>query len=362
MPTVAALLADLATRAPGDKAAAWDPHGLQIGDSEAVVTRLAVCHEVTDLVADRAVAQKVELLLSYHPLLFEAANRWLAGAGPSGRAYRLIRAGVGVAVAHTGWDAARGGTADALAASFDLTGVSGFGAIDPPVKTKLVAFVPSSSVDGVTAALFGVGAGRIGNYGGCSFRSEGTGTFFAEEGARPAAGLTGRFNQEAEVRLEVVMDKGVEGRAIAALLDAHPYEEPAFDLYEVRSNLGQIGRVGNLEPPVTLREFAARVEAVLGAPVRCSGDRDRKVSRVAVLPGSGGTYIGQAAAGGADVYVTGDLSHHETRESLDRGVSTIDPGHAATERPGVARLLAVAREIMLDAIDLTSDPTPWLEG
>ena len=362
MPSVAAVLADLAVRAPGDKAAAWDPHGLQIGDAAAEVMRLGICHEVSDLVVDRAIDLRLDLLISYHPLLFHPSNRWLAGSGPAGRAYRLLRSGVAVAVAHTAWDAARGGTGDALAAALGLGGVTRFGRVDPLAQKKLVTFVPPASADEVAAALSEAGAGRIGNYRSCSFRSQGIGTFLPEAGARPVTGEAGELNRQPEVRLEVVVGAGLEGQVVSALVAAHPYEEPAFDLYEVRSNLASIGRIGDLPGPEALGDFAARVAATLAASVRCSGDRNRMVSRVAVLPGSGGSLAGEAAAIGAEVYVTGDLSHHQTRESLDRGMSTIDPGHAATERPGVARLLAEARNIMPAAIDLTDDPTPWKES
>jgi len=362
MTTVASVLAELTTRAPGDKVAGWDAHGLQIGDPATEVLRLAVCHEVTERVADLAVGGDVDLLVSYHPLLFKPATRFVAGPGPTGRAYRLARAGVGVAIAHTAWDAAKGGTADSLAQALGLTSVKLFGPIDPATLTKLVTFVPHSAVDLVAGALAQVGAGRIGNYSGCSFRSDGIGTFFPGPGAQPVVGQVGSLNEEHEVRLEVLISKTTEGRAIAALLNAHPYDEPAFDLYEVRANLGLIGRVGNLDRSLSLGEFADRVTEILVAPVRCSGDRNRAVTRVAVLPGSGGSFIGEAAGSGADVYVSGDLGHHHTREALDLGMSTIDPGHAATERPGVVQLLSLARTIMHDVIDLTDDATPWKEN
>jgi dinuclear metal center YbgI/SA1388 family protein len=359
MTTVAAVLADLSARASSDKAAGWDPQGLQIGDPTAEVTRVAVCHEVTQAVADRAIESATGLLIAYHPLLFEPSTRWIAGADAAGRAYRLARAGVGVAVIHTAWDAARGGTADALAEALGLSATRGFGALDAAPMVKLVTFVPPDAAERVSRALFEAGAGRIGNYGGCSFRTDGIGTFEPGPGAKPVAGVAGSNNEEPELRLEIPVSKALEDRAVAALLSSHPYEEPAFDLYDVRSNLGVIGRVGTLEPSTSLAEFAFRAGEVLGSLPRCSGDRARGVDRVAVLPGSGGSFVRAAADSGAAVYVTGDLSHHDTRAALDFGMSTIDPGHAATERPGVLRLLSVVRTLVPEVLDLTDDPTPW---
>jgi dinuclear metal center YbgI/SA1388 family protein len=362
MTTVASVLARLSAKAPGDKAAGWDTHGLQIGDPAAEVLQLAICHEVTERVADLAVAGGVDLLVSYHPLLFKPTTLFVAGPGPAGRAYRLARAGVGVAVIHTAWDAAKGGTADSLARALGLTAVTRFGAIDPATLTKLVTFVPRFATEAVATALAEAGAGQIGNYSGCTFRSQGIGTFVPGPGAQPIVGDHDSLNEEPEDRLEVLVPKAVEGRAIAALVDSHPYDEPAFDLFDVRANLGLIGRVGNIDQPLSLAEFADRVTKVLEVHVRCAGDRDRGVARVAVLPGSGGSFIGEAAGSGANAYVSGDLSHHHTRAALDLGMSTIDPGHAATERPGVVQLLALARTIMPDVIDLTDDATPWKEN
>lgn len=362
MTTVASVLAELNARAPGDKAAGWDAHGLQIGDPTAKVMRLAVCHEVTDQVALRAVEGAIDLLISYHPLLFKPTTRLVAGHGQTGRAYRLTRAGVAVGIVHTAWDATAGGTADALAAVLALTAVIRFGPIDPAPLTKLVTFVPPGAVETVARALTEAGAGRIGNYSGCSFRSEGIGTFIPGPGAQPVVGRVGGLSEEREVRLEVSMAQSLEGRVVAALHASHPYEEPPFDLHEVRANLGMIGRVGNLDRPMPLGDFSAQVTEILGVPSRCSGDRDQVVARVGLLPGSGGSYLESAAAAESDVYVTGDLSHHQTRAALDLGMSTIDPGHTATERPGVVQLLSVARTIMPDVIDLTEDATPWKEN
>lgn len=359
---MAAVLADFDARAPGDKAAAADAHGLQIGDPTAEVVRLAVCHEVTDKVASLAIDAAIDLLISYHPLLYKPTTRLVAGPGAAGRAYRLARAGVGVGIVHTAWDAAAGGTADALATALGLTSVTQFGPVDPGPHTKLITFVPPSAIETVARALTEAGAGRIGNYSGCSFRSEGIGTFTPRSGAQPVVGVVGSLSEVREFRLEVLVPQAIEARVVAALRASHPYEEPPFDLHEVRAKLGLIGRVGNLEKATTLRKFSDHVAYVLDAPVRCSGDRSRSVRRVALLPGSGGSYVEAAMTTEADVYVTGDLSHHQTRAALDLGMSTIDPGHAATERPGVIQLMSVARTIMPEVIDLTEDATPWKEN
>ena len=98
-------------------------------------------------------------------------------------------------------------------------------------KRKLVVFVPREALETVRDALFAAGAGRIGDYERCSWYTAGTGTFRAGEGADPAIGEKGREERVAELRLETVYPEDRHDDVIAALRRAHPYEEPAFDVY-----------------------------------------------------------------------------------------------------------------------------------
>lgn len=338
-----------------DKAAGWDPVGLQLGDENAPADSVGLCHEVTDQVVDEA--EGLDLLITYHPLLFKPIQRLLAGSGPEGRAHRLIRNGVNLAVVHTAWDAALGGTADALADVLNLSNVRGFGLIEPRPRKKLVTFVPVDAVAQVVVALAAAGAGAIGNYRGCSFRSEGIGAFLPEVGAVPAIGQVGRAEEAEEVRLEVLVTSSGAGAAVAALLATHPYEEPAFDLIETTSNLGFGGRIGDCDQ--SFDELIDHLTARFGQHVRVAAPPDPSARRVAVLPGSGGSFVAEAAAAGAHVLVTGDLTHHQLVEAVDLGMAAIDIGHAASEAPGVKALLDLVGKMVPNVIDLSYDPTPW---
>lgn len=280
--TIGHILNAVGRHAPWLRAAAWDPVGLQLGDPARPAHRIAVCHEVTESVVTQL--SGFDLVVSYHPLLFRPLRRLVAGTDPGGRALRLIEAGTAVAAVHTNVDAAPGGTADALAAELGLTDCRSFGPIEGQDTIKVAVLVPAADADRVAAAMAAAGAGHIGNYSGCSFRLGGTGTFVAEHGARPAIGSVGRAEQVAEVRLEMIAPTAREADVIAALVSAHPYEEPAFDVYDVRANLGLIGRVGTVERQ-PIRAFAATVQAQLGGTPRVAGNGE--VERVAVVPGSG---------------------------------------------------------------------------
>jgi putative NIF3 family GTP cyclohydrolase 1 type 2 len=126
--TVGEFISALAAVAPLDGAAGWDPVGLQLGDRDEPVGSVAVCHEVTTPVVAAVLERSIDTLVTYHPLLFHAARRLVAGPGATGRAHRLVRGGVNLIVVHTAFDVAPGGTADALADALGLERVTGFGA------------------------------------------------------------------------------------------------------------------------------------------------------------------------------------------------------------------------------------------
>ena len=361
---VAEFLLRLGREAPWAKAAEWDPVGLQLGDPAARAERVGVCHEVTPAVVAAVEREPLDLLVSYHPLLFRATTRLVAGATPEGRALRLLRAGAALAVVHTNFDAAPGGCADALASELGLEEMRAFGAVEGTRTLKIATFLPAASADSVLEAVVAAGAATIGNYTHCSYRSEGLGTFFAAEGTRPVVGERAALNREPEVRLEFVAPAAREDAVLHALVAAHPYEEPAYDVYDRRGELGQIGRIGVAPSGLDLEGLAARVrERLGGAALRVAGDPGRPIERAAVVPGSGSGWIAAAADLGADALVTGDVPHHRARAALERGLAIVDPGHAATERPGVRRLRDRVAELAPHCASLLEhDPDPWVPG
>jgi dinuclear metal center YbgI/SA1388 family protein len=359
MPTVSEVLAILDRTAPAASAAAWDPVGLQVGDPAAEVSSLALCHEVTEDVISALGPRPPDLLVTYHPLLYRPTTRLVAGRTPSGRALRLAETGVSLAVVHTSFDGAAGGTADALAGILGLEDVSPFGEAGQEPVRKVVTFVPAPDAPRVVAAMSGAGAGRIGNYSGCSFRVAGIGTFEAGAGADPSVGETG-VNRVNEVRVEMLAPAAAVGAVTAALVTAHPYEEPAYDVYETASNGRFIGRIGSHDG--TFDALVARAAKVFGGDGTRVSRSTGQAERVAVLPGSGSAFLDAARAHGADVIVTGDVDHHRARQAVDGGMAVIDPGHAATERPGMVALRELVASALpaLELVDLTGhDPTPW---
>jgi dinuclear metal center YbgI/SA1388 family protein len=346
-PTVAAVADFLEQVAPPNLAAEWDNVGLLLGDPAAVVQRILTCLTVTPEVAAEAVAGKVQLIVSHHPILFRAVKR-LTTADPEGRMiHDMVRAGVAVYSAHTAFDNTRGGINDALARRLDLMDVMPLRRRAGPRQCKIVVFVPQADLARVSEAMFAAGAGHIGPYSQCSFRLAGTGTFFGSEAANPTVGRKGRREEVNEWRLEAVCPEERVGLVVEALRQAHSYEEPAYDVYPLQpasSALGE-GRFGRLTRPTSLRELARTVKERLSARlVQVVGEPEQPLERVALACGAGGEFVGDAAHAGAEVLVTGEARFHDCLSARARRLALLLPGHYATERLGVEELAGRLQE------------------
>jgi dinuclear metal center YbgI/SA1388 family protein len=325
--------------APFDLAEPWDHVGLQVGSPGDEVRGVLVTLEVDDAALDEARRCECDLLLVHHPLIFDPLER-LSDDTVAGRlALRAARDGVAVIAAHTNLDKARGGIADVIA---ELLGLEAAAPLAPAAADalKLVGFVPADDADLVRKALFAAGAGVIGEYEHCSWAVEGQGTFFGRVGTDPTLGQVGRDEAVKELRLEVVFPRRLKRRVTGAYVAAHPYEEPAYDLYPVDNEVASIGlgRLGVLPAAQPLAAFAADVAAVLRLPsLRFVGDGARLVKRVAVLPGSGAEAIARGVAQVADVLVTGDVKYHEARVAQAQGLALVDAPHGVTEQEAVLR-------------------------
>lgn len=367
MPTVAAVRAYLDRFAPPALAADWDNVGLLLGDDAAEAERIITCLTVTSAVVAEAVAGRADLIVAHHPILFRGAKRLTTGS-PDGRlVWPLARAGVAVYSPHTAFDNTAGGINDSLARRFGLTDVVPLRRQNGEPSCKIIVFVPDVDLANVSAALFAAGAGVIGRYEQCSFRQPGSGTFFGTDATNPTVGQRGRREDVSEWRLEVVCPEAKLPGALAAMRAAHSYEEPAFDVYPLKSFPGATGegRVGELAAEVSLGEFATRVKRELAAGgVQVIGDPDRAVRRVAVACGAAGEFLSDAVKAKADVFVTGEMRFHDYLSAQAQGIALVLPGHYATERPAVeelaGRLQGEYPSLAVWASRRETDPVAWV--
>ncbi len=333
--------------APSPLSEDWDNSGLQVGDPASEANRGLIALTPMHEVFAEAEETEADFLLFHHPLIFNPLKSVDTGSYPGDLVARAIRSGLAVYAAHTSYDAAPEGVSVALAEALGLRGpyevVSPRGAL-----RKLVIFVPTENVDAVADALASAGAGVIGEYTHSTFRTPGTGTFLGGEATNPYLGEKGRLEKVEEIRLETVVPAHAAGRAAAAATAAHPYEEVALDLYPIEGHPEGCGygRVGSLPEPMTPEELREHVSSALGFPARLVAAHVRRIERVAVLGGSGGSFIREAAASGAQAYVSGDLDYHDALLADSLGLAAIDAGHAATELPSLEPLARRLAELV----------------
>jgi len=354
--------------APRALAEPWDNVGLMVGTGKTMVTKVALALDPTLDTIQAAHDAGAQLLLTHHPLIFSPLKK-IDFDDPSAAAAALaVKLGVTVYSAHTNLDAAEDGVSWALARRLDLRNISVLSPTLSSTRLKLVVFVPTGYEKRVRDALFDAGAGQIGQYTGCSFAVRGQGTFTPSEKASPFLGNPGRSELVNESRLEAMIDEQRLNGALRALKEAHPYEEAAFDLYPLKDAAGirGIGCVGLLPDARSLDSLVECVKERLAAGnVKVAGATEELIKKVAVVGGSGGSYIGLAKASEAQVLISGDFGYHQAREAESLGIPLIDAGHFATEKPILAELaqrLSVLLElegINLKFEVLAGEKDPW---
>ncbi len=333
--------------APKFLAQEGDRTGLLIGSRSGVIEKVLVALEVTEEVVNEAVDVGVQLIVSHHPLFRDPLSSLPFDTFPTSLIARLVQAGIHLYVAHTNLDAAPGGVSDVLARRLGLAELELLLPTRIEKLYKVVVFVPQGYEDAVREAMCSRGAGWIGNYSECTFQTEGTGTFRPLPGSDPFLGRVGELEKAREFRLETIVPEEKLPRVLEAMLQAHPYEEVAYDVYPLW-NQGRcygFGRVGKLPEPIPLDRFAGEVKRLLGLKVvRVIGDPGRIVKKVALCGGSGMSLLARALKAGADVYLTGDVRHHEALEAKAHGIAVVDAGHHGTEWVVVPVLAGYLRE------------------
>ncbi|HLO41385.1 MAG TPA: Nif3-like dinuclear metal center hexameric protein [Phycisphaerales bacterium] len=362
------LIDALQTIAPLELAEPWDKVGLQLGrTSRPIDGPILLTIDLTEPVLEEALAARASAIIAYHPPIWEPLRR-ITDATPKERILaRAIQADIAVYAPHTSLDNAPGCMTDWLCEGVSGSTATGriagdCRALAPMARRrstqecKIVTFVPEKEVECVRNALATAGAGLIGKYSVCSFATPGTGTFFASDDASPAIGQAGKLEQIQEVRLEMVCSRSSLPLVIATLRQFHPYEEPAVDVYELGQQPDRTiggGRRVVLDQPATLEELANRLKKYLTLTTctptiqvaRAPGGQ-KSVTHVGVVCGAGAAQAAIARQEGCEVFITGEMKHHEVLEAINCGMSIILAGHTATERGYLPRLARRLKELL----------------
>jgi dinuclear metal center YbgI/SA1388 family protein len=322
----------------------YDNSGLIVGQPDKELTGALISLDCTESVIDEAIHLGLNLIISHHPIVFKGLKRF------NGRTYvervvmKAIKHDIAIYAIHTNLDHVSTGVNKKIC---DKLGIKNPAVLKPREDSlrKLVTFCPENFAEELRETLFKAGAGHIGNYSECSYNVIGLGTFKAGEGTKPFVGEHGKQHHESEIRIEIIYPVNLEQKILAALIEKHPYEAVAYDLYSINNSHPQVGSgmIGNLESDYDELEFLTFVKEKLGAKViRHTALRSKKVRRVAVCGGSGSFLLPNAISAGADVFISADFKYHEFFDAEDRLV-LMDAGHFETEQftsEGIVRKLS----------------------
>jgi dinuclear metal center YbgI/SA1388 family protein len=313
----------------------WDNSGLQLGSRRQEIRKIGLALDLTPDIIQQALADGVDLVVTHHPLLFQAIKSLDYDHFPGDHIVPLVRSGMAVYAAHTNLDSAERSISQYLAEKLDLQDIKPLNRQQREQQYKLVAYVPLDYEIAVREALYAAGAGEQGAYSHCSFTSAGRGRFMGDATTTPFIGQPLQEVETEEYRLEMLCPEAVLNRAMQALRQAHPYEEPAYDIIALNGGgrVFSLGRRGNLSAAMPLLDLAAYVKARLELnEVRYVGPPARRVQKIAVVSGGGASLITAAHQKGCEVLITGDLKYHDAQLAERLNLSLIDAGHQGTEK------------------------------
>ena len=325
------LLNNLDKIAPFFLQESFDNSGIQFADLDVPVIKILLSLDVTQGVLDEAIEKKANLIITHHPLLFSPLKQITKQKNPL--FYQVITGQINLIAMHTNYDLAEGGLNDYVA---NLLGIKKISPLqDSSEKVfKFAVYVPIQHADRVSQAIFKAGAGKIGKYTETSFNISGKGTFKPMGGANPFIGEIGKREEVQEIKIETVVAERDLDSVIQAMKDTHPYEEPAYDIYELKTKSSYgIGVFGEIDKEVVISKFSLEVKNRLHALyIRLIKSNNRKIKKVALCTGAGGSLLEQVSLKGADLYLTGDINYHSALRAKELGLNVLDVEHFDTEK------------------------------
>lgn len=320
--------------APPSLQESYDNSGLIVGDDNLEVTKALICLDSTEAVVDEAIAKGCNLIVAHHPIVFKGLKRFNGGNYVERVVMKAIKKDIAIYAIHTNLDnVLDSGVNSKIAERLGLTNTRVLSPKSSLIR-KLVVFVPNDHAEAVRNAIGEAGAGKIGDYDHCSFQSIGEGRFRANDSADPFVGKANELHMEPEVKVEAVFPEHLKGKVLAAMLDVHPYEEPAYDVLiteNIDPKLGS-GLMGTLDKEMSLNDFLKHLKTSMNTEViRYTNAGDKPVKTVALCGGSGSFLLSAAKRAGADAFVTGDFKYHDFFDGEDQ-VHICDIGHYESEQ------------------------------
>jgi dinuclear metal center YbgI/SA1388 family protein len=335
----------IAERFPLSRAEEWDRCGLLVGDPLATVTGVVLSLDVTMAAIEFAVEHHANVIVSHHPAFLKPPSWLTPGRGSAGVVFAALSRGIALINAHTNLD--RDQEAQEL-----LPGALGLTPLKPLERstmnqTLVTVFAPESAASNVIEAMTLAGAGRVGDYTGCSFESAGTGRYTPGVDTSPVIGAAGEPTDVAEMRIEMIAPKSRVKAVVSAATRVHPYDEPLVITGDVAiaRNSARLGMVCAPPVPTTVEELAIHAATVFGITPRVWGDRDTAVRRIVTATGSASSLIGEALSSNAQALIAGEVRYHDAVEAAEAGLAVIELGHDVSEWPLVALLERLTKTV-----------------
>jgi len=310
----------------------YDNSGLLVGSQITETKKALICIDITEDVITEAQEKKCDLIISHHPLIYKGLKKITDNSPIERIVTKAIKNNISIYSIHTNLDNTNKGVSHFIAEKLGLTEIK---VLEPKTEmlSKLVTFCPLSEASKIRQAIFDAGAGKICNYDCCSYNIDGKGSFRALEGTNPFVGEINQIHFENETRIEVIFPNYLEQKVVKAMIEAHPYEEVAFDLYPLKNSWNQTGSgvIGFVEQQDEI-EFLLKVKEITKInTIKHSKLRNKKINKVAICGGSGSFLINSASKQNADIFISSDIKYHDYF-NIDSNMILADIGHYESEQ------------------------------
>jgi dinuclear metal center YbgI/SA1388 family protein len=331
--------------APRSYQESYDNSGLLTGNPEWEVKGVLTSLDCTEDIVQEAIKANANLIIAHHPIIFKGLKKLTGQNYIERTVIKAIKNDIAIYAIHTNLDHVYTGVNRKIA---QMLGLIDLKILEPKKDTlaKLVTFVPKEKTEEVLAALHKAGAGNIGQYKNCSFRSTGTGTFMPTGNAQPHIGSINQMEKAEEDRIEVLFPSHLERVLLSSLKQAHPYEEVAYYVTRLENENQEVGTgmIGELETPIEPTEFLKCLKDKMKAGcVRYTSPGNKKIKKVAICGGSGSFLLSKAIAIGADIYISADFKYHEFFDS-DGKIIIADIGHYESEQYTKELIVEILKE------------------
>ncbi|GGM81519.1 GTP cyclohydrolase 1 type 2 [Dyadobacter beijingensis] len=326
------ILTELENLAPLPYQEDYDNAGLLVGSPDTEVTGILFTLDITEAIVEEAIRRQCNLIIAHHPIIFKGLKKLNGKNYVERTVIKAIKNDIALYATHTNLDHVTGGVNWQIAKRLGLRNIKVL-APKKQILTKLAFFCPVENTQEVLNALFEAGAGEIGDYRNCSFRTEGLGTFLPGDAANPAIGSRGQLETVKEHRVEVMLPSHLEARVLQTLRRAHPYEEVAYYMSALENEDQEVGAgaIGELSEPMDAAAFLSHLKGQMDASiVKHTEPLNKPIRHVAVCGGAGSFLLRNAISAGADVFVTADYKYHEFFDAEGR-IMICDIGHYESE-------------------------------